>query len=133
MLKPYHYDEGKVPISLLQWAALIEVAKVARFGATKYGQRNWEENAPRWSYGQLADSAYRHLIAWQLGEDKNPESKCHHLAHAAWNILSLLELTERGLGKDDRSAFKTDVQKILYEEPSVVHSVVEAETTQLLT
>lgn len=99
---------------LLQWLALILVAKVAETGIEKYGVRNWEEHADEWKWSQLWESASRHMAAWALREDDNPEGGLPHLAHAAWNILSLIELTERGLGTDDRSALpKVDLSKYL--------------------
>ena len=35
------------------------------------------------------------------GERDDPETKCHHLAHVAWNALALMVYEMRGLGEDD--------------------------------
>lgn len=104
---PYHREAGKPRVDLLQFGALLEVAKVAAFGAKKYGERNWEKHANEWSWGALAASALRHLFAWLLHENNDQESGLSHLAHAAWNVLTLLELVIRKFGKDDRTTVMT--------------------------
>jgi len=65
----------------------------------KYEDRNWERGYPfGWSFG----AAQRHLWAFWHGEDTDPESGQHHLAHAAWHCLTMLAFVERGVGTDDR-------------------------------
>ncbi len=44
----------------------------------------------------------RHLIAWISGESYDKESGINHLAHAAANLMMLLEYQNRGTGEDDR-------------------------------
>jgi DNA-binding transcriptional regulator/RsmH inhibitor MraZ len=97
-------------MSLAHPLATILVAQVAQDGIAKYGKRNWEEYAKDWNWCQLYDSADRHLKRWLLRQDMDPSGRLH-LAHAAWNIMALLELTERGLGIDDRTLLPTDVDK----------------------
>lgn len=99
----FHLDAGKPRFDLLQWRALRDVAAVAEYGCRKYGDRNWEECADRWAWGQLLGSTFRHLSAWALREDLDAESGLPHLAHAAWNALTILELSIAGRGKDDRT------------------------------
>jgi len=99
----YHLDQGKPRTDLLQFRALLAVAGVADYGVRKYGERNWEEHAERWEWGKLFGSAMRHAWSWMLREDLDPESGHHHLAHAAWNLLALLELVLAGRGRDDRA------------------------------
>lgn len=84
---------------LLPWDALEEVARVYGFGATKYEDWNWLKGY-RWSlsFGALV----RHVARAILGEDRDPESGCLHLAHAAWHCLTLITFLMRGLGMDDR-------------------------------
>lgn len=98
-----HLDAGKPRLDLLQWRALREVAAVAEYGVRKYGERNWELHAERWRWGQILGSTFRHLSAWAVREDRDPESGLHHLAHAAWNAMTLLELVLANRGADDRS------------------------------
>ncbi len=68
--------------------AMLAVAKVLTFGASKYGPNNWqklEKFAERYYAGVL-----RHLFAHGGGETTDPESGLPHLAHAACGALFLL-------------------------------------------
>lgn len=91
------HDAGKPRTDLLQAVALVEVAKVAEFGAHEYGEENWRL-VKGWRRRYLA-AALRHLFAHMVarGQDDglplDEKTKLPHLAHAAWNCLSLLELS----------------------------------------
>jgi hypothetical protein len=80
-------DTEKVRVDLLPIGALIEVAKVLTFGASKYGPDNWQHVKPRRRY---YGAALRHLFARGRGEKTDPESGLPHLAHAACCIMFLL-------------------------------------------
>ena len=86
-------------LGALEPKALMEVAKVAGFGATKYDRYNFLKGYP-WSLSY--DAMQRHLHAFWAGEDQDPESGLYHLAHAGWHCLALLAFKLRGLGTDDR-------------------------------
>lgn len=92
-IKPERFD-------LFPFDALEEVARVYGYGASKYADDNWLKGY-RWrlSMGALL----RHVARFALGEDRDPETGCLHLAHAAWHCLTLITFTLRGLGTDDRS------------------------------
>ena len=92
-------DSQKIPVELLPYDALLEVAKVYDFGQRKYAARNWE-GGMQWS--RLFAACMRHLWAWFQGEDKDPESGLSHLTHAAFCILSLTAYELRQAGTDDR-------------------------------
>lgn len=93
-------DSEKARWDLLQFRALNEVARVHTFGAAKYGSDNWRLGVP---YRRLVGSLLRHLYAWLLDERCDAESGLHHLAHAAWNLLALLEFDLEGRADlDDR-------------------------------
>lgn len=79
--------------------ALREVVKVATFGARKYVRGNWVhvENAQE----RYLDALHRHLLAHHGGELLDAESGLTHLAHAAWNILALLEM-QQGKGAPEQ-------------------------------
>ena len=73
--------------------ALEAVASVLTFGAQKYAAHSWQtvpEGEERYKSALL-----RHLTAVGKGEDTDPESNLHHLAHAACNALFILELALR--------------------------------------
>jgi hypothetical protein len=91
--KPERYD-------LIPWSpAMDEVARVYAFGAEKYADHNWRKGYP-WSWS-LA-SLFRHVKAFASGEDRDPESGLHHLAHAVFHCLSLITFGDEHPDKDDR-------------------------------
>ncbi len=91
--KPERYD-------LIPPLAMDELARVYGWGCGKYQDRNWEKGV---CWGLFIAALYRHVSAFVRGEERDPESGLHHLAHAAWHCLSLLTYTRLGLGTDDRS------------------------------
>lgn len=95
---PLKDDKGKSRPDLLPAGALLEVSFVLEYGARKYGPNTWR--GLEWS--RLYAAALRHLLAFQAGEDDDPETGCPHLAHAAAQVLFLLESCRARLGKDDR-------------------------------
>ena len=74
----------------MPWSAAGVVVDVLGFGARKYAPDNWR-TVPD-ARGRYFDAALRHLIAWQQGEQIDPESGLPHLAHAACCVLFLLEV-----------------------------------------
>lgn len=73
--------------------ALQEVVKNGTFGANKYTDEGWKQVSN--AHNRYLDAALRHFMKYDLHEDANdidPESKVHHLAATAWNILAVLEL-----------------------------------------
>jgi hypothetical protein len=69
--------------------ALTEVAKVGTFGAAKYSDNGWEQ-VPN-AEGRYTDALLRHVFKHMNGEVVDPEWGLFHLAHAAWNVLAVLE------------------------------------------
>ena len=92
-------DDNKLPWHLLPPDALEEILRVLQFGAVKYEPRNWEKGM---AYSRLFSALMRHCWAWFRGERLDPETKLHHLAHAACCVLFLLTYELRSIGKDDR-------------------------------
>jgi hypothetical protein len=87
------HDAGKPRPSLVFEGfphALAEVVAVAGFGAERYGDHNWKlvDNAR----ARYAEALYRHLLAHASGERLDSDSGLSHLAHAAWNVLAVLQL-----------------------------------------
>lgn len=79
--------------------ARTELAKVAGFGSRKYQRFNYLKGID-WSLS--IDALHRHLAAFEAGEDRDYESGCLHMAHAAWHALALCSFVLRGIGTDDR-------------------------------
>lgn len=92
--------DGKVPLEFLIYSVLAEDALVHKSGANKYGVRNWRVD-------KILASTYegailRHFIAWASGEDIDPESGVHHLAHVRACCAIVRDAAMRGMLIDDR-------------------------------
>lgn len=94
-------QKGQKPeqMSLVPVEALSAVARVYAFGAAKYDRDNWRKGYP-WHFSY--DACLRHLMAFWNGEDTDPESGEHHLAHAAFHLFTLITFSSTGAGSDDR-------------------------------
>ena len=84
-------DGGKLRWTLLPMEALADVVRVLTIGALKYAPNNWQfvrgSSGPN---GRYADAAFRHLTAWQMGEQNDPETNCNHLSHCVCCLLFLI-------------------------------------------
>jgi hypothetical protein len=92
------FDQGKPRMELLPTHGIVEVAKVMTKGAEKYGDFNYLGGL---EHGRLAGAALRHIFAYLNGNDLD-ELGTLHLANAATDLLMIIELSKRGLGKDNR-------------------------------
>jgi len=83
------FDGGKLEYGLLPPLALEETVKVLTFGAQKYERDNWQKvpDAKR----RYFDALQRHVWAWKKGEQIDPESGIHHLAHTMCCLMFLYE------------------------------------------
>lgn len=89
-------DQGKSLTGLMVSGfsnALASVAEVTTHGANKYTPNGWV-TVPD-AQNRYLDALFRHLLSHTSGQRNDPESNLTHLAHAAWNILAILELKER--------------------------------------
>jgi hypothetical protein len=87
-------DDGKIRAAVLEdfSLALLEVAKVGNYGATKYSRGGWQsvENGLE----RYSDAFWRHLLEKRHSEiDK--ESGLTHISQMAWNLLAIIELQSR--------------------------------------
>lgn len=83
-------DAGKLRYDLIPHGALTELARIYTYGAAKYEADSWRtvpDAIPRYRA-----AAWRHWVAYLSGEILDPESGLPHLAHLAWNVVSLSEL-----------------------------------------
>lgn len=97
--KANHYSQCKLGIDQIPAECQLELGLVYSYGEHKYDRDNWKKGT---EWHEFIGSAKRHLLAWELGEERDPESGCHHLAHVAWNAFSLMFFEMYGLGTDDR-------------------------------
>lgn len=84
------YDNGKSRVDLLPALGLLEVGHVLAVGAAVYGDNNWR--AVVGAKRRYIAAALRHVFRYMAGEDIDPETGRHHLAHAACDVLFVLEL-----------------------------------------
>lgn len=93
------HDTGKEPLSLLSRVWLLGVARVMGFGAIKYAAHNWRSGLER---SRLISAAMRHIIAYNEGEDQDPETGLSHLDHASCCLMFAREMHETHPHLDDR-------------------------------
>lgn len=93
------FDGGKPQYGLIPPAALKETVKVLTLGASKYDKHNWKKVPD--AQARYYDALQRHLWDWFSGEQTDPETGINHLAHAACNIMFLLE---RDLASEEKWA-----------------------------
>jgi len=101
-------DSGKVPLQLIPGAALLEIGLVLRHGASKYGASNWRAGL---AYTRLIGAILRHVVAFNEGENLDPETGISHIAHAACEAMFLLQfIKDERVDLDDR--FSATLKKI---------------------
>ncbi len=93
------FDFGKNRYDLLDPYALDEVTKIYTFGCDKYQDHNWRKGI-KWS--RVFGALMRHSWAFWRGEEIDSESGLHHMAHAAWNCLTLINYSKYRKDFDDR-------------------------------
>ena len=99
------FDADKARYDLIPPEIEEAIAQVLTFGATKYGQRNWEKGM---AWGRPYAALRRHMGAWWSGEDKDPETGMPHTWHAAACIAFIVAFEARAIGTDDRPAPRTE-------------------------
>jgi len=100
------FDDGKARFDLLPPGPLFEVARVATKGMQKYAARNWEGGT---SWSRTFAPIIRHCMKWLGGERLDEETGCHHLAHAAWGCLALMQFEVSYPELDDRSKLRFQI------------------------
>ncbi len=93
------YNIGKTRYDLVPCYSHEQYAKVLTMGAEKYGDNNWRLGM---SWNSVLASLERHLYAFKNGENIDPESGLHHMAHCAANCMFLIEYSQSFPQGDDR-------------------------------
>jgi hypothetical protein len=94
------FGMAKPPLSLIPGIALVHMAEGFRDGAAKYGPANWRKDPV--STSTYLNAAYRHIAAWQDGEECDPVSGVHHLGHAADCLAIIMDAQACDTLLDDR-------------------------------
>jgi len=84
------HDSGKPAMHLIPPNIELEIARVMRFGAEKYGAGNWREVPDM--HMRYISAAMRHINALRRGHDTDEESGLHHAAHAVCCLMFLGEV-----------------------------------------
>jgi len=85
--------------------AMQELGCVYGMGEEKYTRFNYLRG---YAFSLSIDALKRHLLAFEAGEDRDPESGLLHTAHVAWHGLALTSFILRDLAQahpefDDRA------------------------------
>lgn len=98
--------DGKAPLDYLESAACDPgEARVLKHGADKYGRRNFRDTPI--NVTTYVAALRRHVNAWASGEDIDPDSGEHHLAHIRANCAVALASADAGTMVDDRGVQET--------------------------
>lgn len=114
--KAMKFDDGKLPIDLIDQEIIIELAKVLGYGAKKYKAHNWKNGLP---ISRYYSALQRHILAFNNGETVDPESGLNHLGHAACNLMFMIYMMKNKPHLDDRFTSKIDkafLLKVLQDE-----------------
>ena len=95
----HHKDEGKPRVDLLDPEAMLGIAEVLTFGATKYAESNWRGGI---KYSRIIGSILRHLFAIMRGEDLDIESGLLHIDHLGCDAMFLSYYMRNRKDLDDR-------------------------------
>lgn len=98
---------SKAQLHLIPLAAQIECAGALALGKAKYGERNWANASPGSS--TYIAASLRHILAWQSGEDLDPESGLSHLGHAMAGLAIMLDAKALGTLVDERVRPETEL------------------------
>lgn len=83
------FDGDKIRFDLLPHRALVKTMEVLMLGAKKYEPNNWMRVPD--SERRYYNAAMRHMMAWKMGEESDPETGIHHLAHAICCMMFIVE------------------------------------------
>lgn len=91
--------DDKVPLEYLELDGVAGMCKVFAFGAKKYTKGNYFLGHEQ---TRLLAAAMRHVLAYQSGEDTDPESGLQHTHHAMCCLAMLHKQQALGTSIDDR-------------------------------
>lgn len=80
------HDQDKSRVELIPPSFVLGIGDILKFGADKYGDRNWEEGI---RYSRVYGAALRHLYDWWDGKENDRETGKSHLLHAGCCVMFL--------------------------------------------
>ena len=113
------FDNGKLPMDLLDPEWMEGVAQVLQFGAQKYAAHNWRKGM-EWS--RLYAAIQRHLNAFAKGWEYDDETGLSHLLHASCGLMFLYEMQR----------YRRDLNDMYWADPETSRTlVVKLDTKKL--
>lgn len=94
------FGSRKVPIHVVPFQVLTEIALGMAEGSCKYGAYNYREAGVRFSI--YYDATMRHLGAFNEGQDIDPASGLNHITKALSSLTVLRDAMLNGMWADDR-------------------------------
>jgi Domain of unknown function (DUF5664) len=76
----------KLGLNLIVPQFVEGLAQVLDFGKVKYGAHNWMKGLP---FSEVIAATKRHILAIEVGEEKDPETDEPHELHAACELMFL--------------------------------------------
>jgi hypothetical protein len=94
------HNSGKVQTREVDPAFILGIGEVLTKSREKYDAFNWQKPT---KLSTPYESLFRHLMAFQMGEDVDKESGKHHLLHCATNLMFMYyHITRNPEFSDDR-------------------------------
>lgn len=90
----------KPPLRFIPPQALLHLGQAMQDGGIKYGPFNWRKDPIQIT--TYYDAALRHWMAFIDGEDFDPDSGHHHMAHAMACAAIVIDAIENDVVIDDR-------------------------------
>ena len=119
------FDFGKIRMDLVPEDASMAIAAVLTYGARKYDAWNWAKGM---SSSRLSAALRRHLAAYELGEENDPESGLPHLWHIGCCSMMMISGDLRDVMEDDRCKHPEAMNKILSKFENDMKDPKSAET-----
>lgn len=94
------YDEGKLPLAQLPWAAIDAMNEVQQNGHAKY--KDFNNYRKGMEVTRNLSCAIRHIRDYLVGADADHESGLNPLAHAMCRLAFVLQNLHDGTAIDDR-------------------------------
>lgn len=98
--KALTFDDGKLPLANLPWAAIEGLSKVQAYGHGKY--KDFNNYRKGMEVSRNLSCALRHIKEYLEGHDVDAESGCHPLEHAMARVAFVLQNIAERTAIDDR-------------------------------
>lgn len=95
------FDDGKPQPGQVDPEFILDLSEVLGHGADKYGDMNWTGLTIQ----RLLDAHDRHMLAFKMGEDVDPETGRYHTVHASSCLMMINWIKRYGEEQQDDRRF----------------------------